>query len=649
MIKETLPLKKTIRIALLAGSFAMAIACANPSGLPSPSVTPGLDLSKPSAVLKAVTVGTVDLPASLQDGSTNAGARSLSGHSRALGDVSTLTSLNLPSLKAEGYIDFKNEIGQSSIAKIFLDALKTSQAVVNDSLALDTVTDMGTIDLNMASTVIALPNSGKLRASLSSDGATLFLFWKLNYPDPTKYDPSSGQTMQDFFNSGARIVIPVYMTVNTSGALQMYASSSTMALKCWSKYDPSTKESIQAQNSMGNSFLNLVQPQSNGGFYIYSTTASSTFASETMGYADDNYGGVVMSGMSTWTDSSGNTTTEPYLSVEYYDGTGNLIYRGWGDSSQNMGQWSWLANMVGSACNLATLQTAKPETFLVKESYNWDSSNSTSSYATELSFDGGVSWTSLPSQYWQFAYHTPNAGDTTSTWAVQSGDAVYYPSQNSYSTTQSGSMSTWINLSTYYKAVEVPASETYFGQQYFVRKNYPLKNLLPLTGQYAAGFEVKQKEGTTYYSWKDSSGVWQSDTAMPSTYTPGTLNSWTSYDYWLENTAYVDPTADHSKPNDPNTIDPELGDVHFDNVQPMQVWYWNSATQTSVSAMSPAYMSTLVTLPPYFQTNQAGNAAAAAVKAKLEAFYASRSTQTVASYLADFDTVMNGVSTQFPN
>ena len=85
------------------------------------------------------------------------------------------------------------------------------------------------------------------------------------------------------------------------------------------------------------------------------------------------------------------------------------------------------------------------------------------------------------------------------TW--DSGDACYYW-QNT-EVLPSGE-----SLYTYYAGYRVPDRIAFQDKDYYLTKEYPLKNLLPLTDAYQGSYVIKQKEGKTF-SWTClSSACW---------------------------------------------------------------------------------------------------------------------------------------------
>ncbi len=618
--------------------------------------TTGLNLTKPGAVLKALKVGEVTLPKSLQDGSTNVearSARSLTG--RALNDVTTLTSLNLPSLKAQGYNEFKNSIEQPSMVKVFLDALKAVPAIANDTLELNTVIDTGTITMGQGSQGYTIANSGRLKTELTSDGSTLLIFWSLSYPDPNNSDYSKYPTYQATLDAAPRIVINLYIRVNKAGIAEMYAYRALDAagkyMNYWTQYDPSTKESIDAtDNNWGSgpsTSVNLVKPQTDGSFFLLRKADSADYNQLKLGYADDQFGGIASTGSNTYdNDGSGPNPSEshPYISVEFYDGTGDLVYQGWGDSASNSSRWSWLTQYANNKpTNLYTANIngnrTKPNTFKLKTIFG-----TTKSY--KISYDG-TTWVDFTPDAdfagWCVVYHNNTKDVTTTSWNLQPGDAVYWTS--SWSSNSEGS--NWVTEQSYYKGYEVPVAETFFGKGYYLNKSYPLKNLLPLKEQYAVGYDIKQKEGVTWYNWQDMSGNWKNGATAPAAGTYQYLNSWVNYSYWLENKNYKDSISGLND-NLATTNDSLKGDVQV-QLNDMEVWYWDQATGKSLTRKSPAFSTYQADLPPYFSFDAVKAAAVVSTKAKLEDYYANRGNYTAASYLEGFQTKISAVLPSFPS
>lgn len=627
-------------------AIALAVACSAPVNVSGPTSSgTSLDLTKPGAVIKNLSVGTVTLPKSLQDGSTNAGANVSRSVARAAGDITTLTSLTAPSLKGEGYLDFRQTVDRASVAKIFLDALKTMPSVADGSLPINKTIDTGTIQLQMTSTVtIDLTKSGRLSTSLSGDGQTLYIYWALSYPDTSK---ATGPytNPQQMFDSAPRIILYMYFEVKKSGAVSLYVDrpleqATGHYMNFWSQYDPSTGNNVEAEDANWSTSvdtnLTIVKPLVGGGFSIYRNFTGS-WTHESMGYADDQYGGIVSKGTDNYDDGSGTPTDHAYMNVEYYDGNGDMIYRGYGETGRNSSNWNWRFD-AASSTNLYAYSTTKPSGFTYRQTYQGGTT------VSEYSVDG-TTWTPLTLQGWRLVFHD-SSKDQNGTWTIQPGDADYWC--DNYQSDFNAVTGTWTCVAHYFKAYEVPQPETYFGQSFYVNKTYPLKVLLPLKAQYATGFEVTQKEGTTYYNWLGTDGKWNSGTSAPAggSYQENSLYHWTHYDYWLENKGYVDGSGVKSNSN--STLDSDKGDVSL-QLENLQVYSWNSALGQEVQSQAPAFSTYQSDLPPYFSLSAAKLDAVAATKAKLEALYAQRDSQTVAGLLSGFSAKMSTVRPLFPD
>jgi hypothetical protein len=175
-----------------------------------------------------------------------------------------------------------------------------------------------------------------------------------------------------------------------------------------------------------------------------------------------------------------------------------------------------------------------------------------------------------------------------------------------------------------------------------------LKNLLPLKAQYALGYEVKQKEGTTFYNWQKLDLNWANGNTAPApgTFVAGSLYHWTDYDYWLENNNFLNNSGVND--NDPATFDVSDGDVDL-QLQNMSVYSWNSDLQTNVQSQAPAYSTYQSELPPYFSLSPAKLDAVAATKAQLEVLYSHRSDYDAATYLADYASRIAAALPLFPS
>jgi len=634
-------------LALLAiAAMACLVAC-DPTGGSSGGTSSGttdtsstsssLDLSKAGTVIKSVDFGTVTLPKSLKE-ETSSSSSSIKKITKGVGDVATLTSVSLPSLKAEGYYKFKDLLDGDSTAVILLNALQTVPSIADGTLASGVTIDTGTLTFSIDGTDVTVSDSGKFKSTLSDDGKTLSCFWSMNFPDFTY-----GSTDWASYD---RIPVKVYFTITSAGIVEAYAYSTatSMNMKYYSKNDLNTNALMEACNtsatissySYTSKYSQVVIPNSDGSYSIYYLDEGDGYSYNEIGYANDSFGGVVSAYTS---DSYGSS-----INVEYYDGSGNLVYQGYGQGAASAASnWSWIADYASySPLNLKTLLGTKPSSFMLRTTYG---TSTTYQYST----DGGTSWTTFtPASFggWAVVYHD-TTNDTGSTWSIQTGDAVYWTSAWSSGTdTTSGD---WYCDMTYYLGYEVPTAETYFGTDYYVNKSYTLKNLLPLRSTYT-GFQVKQKEIATYYSWQDStSNSWTSATTAPDsgTYVADTLSSWTYYEYWLENVNYKNSSG--TDDNDDTTPDTEKGDVQI-NLTDMQVWYWNSATGNSVSQKTAAFATyNSANLPPYFADISTLLTSAADTKTQLETLYTGKSAYAPSTLLASYDSVMtSALLAQFP-
>ena len=117
------------RLTLAAIGFLVlaGLGCTNPSTTennPGDHPTTTIDLKNPSAVLRAVSFGAFTLPKSLNE--ETVAIESGVDAARSIGNVSTISELTYPNLKAGGFMRFLDHFHGASLAASFLNSLKTS-------------------------------------------------------------------------------------------------------------------------------------------------------------------------------------------------------------------------------------------------------------------------------------------------------------------------------------------------------------------------------------------------------------------------------------------------------------------------------------------------------------------------------------------
>jgi hypothetical protein len=273
-------------------------------------------------------------------------------------------------------------------------------------------------------------------------------------------------------------------------------------------------------------------------------------------YGNDLAGGIASTDTWTCTDADGNSETGRYYWGEYYNGKGDIIYR-------SNGQTQLWAPDTGSATNLYPALGAAPATLYVRQG----GSDLSPSYSVSAD---GVNWTEVaaPANPWDW-YWKQGAN-----W--QPGDAYYY--WQGYANLNDPDTGNAFSAYRFYPGYQVPDTVDFNGRSYYVTKEYPLRNLLPLAPAYSGSLGLKQKEGESYsWSWSDSEGNLYS-------------NDWTSYEYWLENLA--------AAPGYPSTCDFSDGDISLnDKLSQYDMYYWNG---TDLSKVKSYFFRTTCGLPPYF-------------------------------------------------
>lgn len=172
---------------LLMALSVLLFACKNP--LTDNAHKQTTQLSRPGKIIKEFNFAQAILPKSLQTEAERTNSRNAKNNSRAINDVTTITDLDKVSIKSPRYLEFRKNLEVDPFGQSFIDAIKTSSVIKNETLELDTETDLGTVRLYLFDGGYCnLTNSGKIKAQLSDDGSYLKVFWTMNMPNPNLED-----------------------------------------------------------------------------------------------------------------------------------------------------------------------------------------------------------------------------------------------------------------------------------------------------------------------------------------------------------------------------------------------------------------------------------------------------------------------------
>lgn len=322
-------------------------------------------------------------------------------------------------------------------------------------------------------------------------------------------------------------------------------------------------------------------------------------------YGNDAAGGIASVNSWTFRDCDGKDVQSDNYWSEYYDGSGDIIYRSNGSSTL------WYAPSTANATNLyADLGSpdAAPEKLFIR--YTWSPSSTVEVSTDYDTKQGNATWKTIAPGQDCWGWYCMQG----SNWA--SGDTYYY--------WQGCEQATDNVIYTLYAGFKVPEAISFDGKSYYMTNEYPLRNLLPITDSYKGSYTLKQKEGeTTSGTWNDSDG---------NTYSW----SFTNYDYWLENATPLNEASDIDNCND------SAGDINLnDKLQQYDVYYYSNGTMSKIRSY---FFRTTTTLPPYFSNPDPANLAGS-VNAKLAAALEKAATIDYSRYAPLIKTSLKNDST----
>lgn len=289
---------------------------------------------------------------------------------------------------------------------------------------------------------------------------------------------------------------------------------------------------------------------------FYSDWSDSMVTEERVGWGDDTQGGVI---------ATGEEGESSYAAKEFYDQNGGLVQQSWGEKTLDTSWLSWIDESAAESKNLADssvlgLSAAADTVYVFR---TWDTDGNPQSYlSTESDFSGDVDGP-IGSDVWDVYYKSGTEWGADD--AVYNWDAGEEATLNVDGTDESG----W--LTTYSIGYQVPAPEQIFGGEYYLRNQFPFKQLLPLQGAYE-GKTVRRKEGETY---TDSSGdeTW----------------TWTDYEYFIDDN-------DNAQLDEGN----DATDLRLNNVWMSTSYTWNPDTDEETVVKAPFFSTTGTNLPSYF-------------------------------------------------
>lgn len=479
--------------------------------------------------------------------------------SRAVGDVTDLTTTNVGSVKSDAWMSLQQGSG-------LIPLLNRAFAIMEDYAGQNTITE---------GQVFTIPVTDEQLASVigcGEDGLTgitvqnKFVIKGQDPRDFNLYAQIRITMTQDTSTMQMNVRCKMHLLTPENGLRRIEMlldcdAGGDIAARVWADIDATTGNCLMVTGTIRNGVVDtanmgvmIAEAGSDGSItdidtYVYTDANQNSRQGSYVAYGDDTAGGIA----SIFTDSSEETS---YYRGEYYNGKGDIIYRT--DGSTTL----WCGPSLDQALNLKeTLASvgiaSAPETIYIRAT--WE--NGTMTY--EAKTDDTTDWIPLtnPNNYLNWYYMT---GDD---WTI--GDVYYYCRNYSYNN----------NIYTYtlYAGFKVPEKTSFNGRGYYVTQEYPLRNLLPLTD---ASFCLKQREESPITcNWTDSDGVWHS-TQSP------------CYSFWLENISNTNPAGTATECNISD------GDIDLaDKLGNYEMYYYSSGTMSRIRSY---FFRTTTGLPAYF-------------------------------------------------
>lgn len=543
----------------------MLAACAMGGGSDSGGGTPQEPESLVSSIAELPDMR-MSLPNSLGGQNSTTPATSAS---RAAGDLSILVQSEIDGVRSEAWIEInqrfnsQNPLLSQNIALLFLDEIKQyaeEKEAAGEELVLGTIYSLGVRDLldqyTMDAASIGLMSMDLGRFVIEQSGDVKEIFWSTPWP-MTNYDynPSTGEYDETSYTTQLRFYFIIdERDSNKQVTFTMEEINGEMAYYSYFNENDEVLESYNFGEDYSGSSYAEGSANSIILFESYSDTdPADSSISDKIVYGDNNSGGLisVYEGQYEYLDYDNNPVVEDYNSArtEFFDSEGNLILEEWGETNV-MPYWTNIENYDYSQNLYSIIGSGDaPDSVLLREDYmNYPS---TWSY----SIDNGSTWTSLSQATYELYWKAGN------TW--QPGDCSYWWDS---STSTPGSYT--IRL---VKGNVFTAPRNFFGVEYSVSMSYPLKELLPLAGDWAATHDLVQVEGdySEEYDW-DEDGIID--------------YYWTDYSFYLVDKGQTQVTDT---------------DLQISGLCEQDYYYWdNSGMGRSVKAYT---FNTSATLPSYFQ------------------------------------------------
>jgi hypothetical protein len=629
--------------AILALSL-LVFAC-SPAGLGGGS---GPGARAPSATDLIAAIPSIDslLPKSLQAGKSGSGK----ALSRALGDVSTLNPALLQGVTSSGYKQLNQSINQSMVKQV-LALLKAG--LQGKDVAFDTPYRIGVTTMPADIGMTAPDGSNQMDLGIITitkvTAEVTEARWYIKISQSMDGTTTNLITIPYYLFIRITGTDPATMKVKVAFSATYTYQGQTMEMNNVCDYDAATKSMKSVRLPQGAGDSGGVQAVSTANGFVTYYDISDQYKS--VAYANDAEGGVV--NYNKWTDPQSSITSEN-IWTEFYNGSGDLVMSQYGDSGSNNSCMGWQINQINTGKNIKDLTGAsqKPAVLYKKTTFSWDGFQNTRTIswsadnATWVPEGSPFVFTNWADCSWSWDNPVWRASTTAA-----ADDSIYYYNSGDWTNTYDQASKTWINTSTYtYKiGYTIPSPQSYLGGSYYMQNNFLLKHC-SLPAEMQGKFELKMREGSTYYCYStDKGNNWTSgDTAQDKanweSVSDNYRSSWTNYEYWLENLAYVDSTGANAV-NDPNAKNPDKGDMDAPNLQEQNFWYWENGHSKQVKAQ---VISSTETQPVGFDFND--QSLVASVKSQIESVFATQvpSLQSLSlKDLADAIIVMPATST-FP-
>lgn len=543
--------------------------CTNPDTPPAPTPPPSGSINEILANLPKIEFA---LPKSLQgDDQTS--------RSRAMGDITVLSGENVQRVKSDAWFAIRQNNGVGSMLNLIFNKIKTLAAESPVNSTEPFTLPLTYSELNEIMGMAYYPSDTQITARGLVNGTTenfdLYLYMRLAIFAGSNSLINTGYSVINIDQTGANPALSMHSdedSIMSNGTASVTTTSNTyvnmnltdctgvLAAKS-DHYELGNVQFIQKVLAMPGSSLALVSKYKDSNDHTR------------IAWGNDTMGGIVY----VYQNISNNIDS---YEGEFYNSAGNLICRERGDNST-------LSFVNDARINVYPYYATAPASLYLKQEYvtdHWEY------YYTDNI--AAPDWQSIPAYGWNDADsdNIVDYGESISgfMWKQGAGSLiegdVLYQWKNVYSDT--GTM-----VVQEYEQSYTFASVPVFDHNYFLMKEYPLGQLLPLAPAYAASYElIKQELETVSDQW---------------TNLEGTISNWsyTNYQYYLNKIGSAD------------TFDAGV-DVMLNNLSQHDIYYWNSINYDKQKAY---FYNTSGTLPAYFTAPD--NALVTQVKAQMESVY----------------------------